>query len=124
MVKGQEGKMYEEQLRVLGLFSLKETEGGPHRSYKFLVRGREGAGTNLFNPLTDGKTQGNGLKLWFRLDIRKRFFTQRVVEHCKRFPRVVVTTPDLTELKKSLANTLRHMMGFLCLSHAKQGVGL
>ncbi|KFO56192.1 hypothetical protein N302_00184, partial [Corvus brachyrhynchos] len=47
----------------------------------------------------------NGLKLCqgrFRLDIRKRFFTQRVVGHWNRVPREAVTAPSLTELKKRL----------------------
>ncbi|KFO53607.1 hypothetical protein N302_08511, partial [Corvus brachyrhynchos] len=54
-----------------------------------------------------------GLKLCggkFRLDIRKRFFTQRVVGPWNRLPREVVTAPSLTELKKRLDNALRDMV--------------
>ncbi|KFQ91576.1 hypothetical protein Y956_00232, partial [Nipponia nippon] len=46
----------------------------------------------------------------FTLDIRKRFFTQRVVEHWNRLPQEVVTLPSLTIFKKRLDNTLRHVV--------------
>ncbi|KFQ94235.1 hypothetical protein Y956_04570, partial [Nipponia nippon] len=46
----------------------------------------------------------------FRLDIRKRFFTQRVMEHWNRLPREAVMAPSLTTFKKHLANALRHMV--------------
>ncbi|KFW80488.1 hypothetical protein N305_10223, partial [Manacus vitellinus] len=51
----------------------------------------------------------NGLKLFqgrFKLDIRKRFFTWRVVGCWNRLPREVVTAPILAEFKKHLDNTL------------------
>ncbi|KAJ7397260.1 hypothetical protein BTVI_136919 [Pitangus sulphuratus] len=63
MVKGLEGKPYKERLRSLGLFSLEETEGKPHCSYNFLMKGRRGAGTDLFSVVTSDRTQRNGLKL-------------------------------------------------------------
>ncbi|KAJ7417033.1 hypothetical protein BTVI_34038 [Pitangus sulphuratus] len=90
MVKGLERKPYEERLRSLGLFSLEKRR----------LRGRGGAGTDLFSLVTSDRTHRNGMKLCqerFRLDIRRMFFTQRVVGHCNRLPREVVRAPSLTE---------------------------
>jgi len=46
----------------------------------------------------------------FRLDIRKRFFTERVVGHWNRLTRDVVTAPSLSEFKEYLYDALSRMV--------------
>ncbi|KFV06253.1 hypothetical protein N340_11763, partial [Tauraco erythrolophus] len=55
----------------------------------------------------------NGFKLKegrFRLDIRKKFFTQRVVKQWNRLPREVVDAPSLEAFKARLDEALGNLV--------------
>ncbi|KAK4807414.1 hypothetical protein QYF61_001177 [Mycteria americana] len=90
--KGLEHKADGERLRALGLFSLEK-------------RRLRGDLLALYNGLKGGCREGR-----FRLDIRKFYFTERVVQHWKRLPRAVVESPSLEVFKGRLAEVLRDMV--------------
>lgn len=108
LVKGLENKTYEEKPKELGLFSVEKKNLRvdlipPHNNLK---GGRSEEGTS-------DKTWGNGLNLHqgkSRLDIRKNFFTERVVKHWNGLPRDMVKSPSLKAFKRHVNMAPRNVV--------------
>ena len=66
-------------------------------------------GHKHFSKACCNRTRGNGFKLKegrFGLDIRKTFFTMRVMKHWHRLPREMINAPSLETFKVRLEGTL------------------
>jgi len=60
----------------------------------------------------------------FRLDIRRKFFTQRVVTHWTRLPKEAVDAPSLEALKARLDVALGSLVCWLATLHTAGGLKL
>ncbi|KFZ67787.1 hypothetical protein N338_01655, partial [Podiceps cristatus] len=115
MIRGLEHLPYEERLRELGLFSLEKRRlwGDLIAAFPSLKGAYKQEGNQLFKRVENGRTRGDGLKLKegrFKLDIREKFFTERVVRCWNRLPREVVDAPCLEVFKARLDGALGNLV--------------
>jgi len=104
MIRGMEHLSNEEGLRDLGLFSLQKRRlrGDVIAAFQYLKEAYKKAGEGHFTRACNGRTRGNGFELKegrFKLDVRKKIFIMRAVQHCNRLPREVVYVPSLAVFK-------------------------
>ena len=109
-------------MRDLGLFSLEKRRlwGDLNVAFQYLKGAYKQEGERLFMRLDSDRKKGNGFKLRqgrFRLDIRRKFFTKRVVMHWNRLPKEVVDAPSLEAFKARLDVALGSLVWWLATLH-------
>ena len=112
MLRGLQHLPYKDRLRELGLFSLEKRRlwGDLTAAFQSLKGACKQEGTQLFLRVDNSSTRGNGFKLKegrFRLDIRGKFFTMRVVRCWNSCPeRLWMPRPSLEVFKARLDGAL------------------
>ena len=129
MIRGLEHLSYDERLRELGSFSLEKRRrcGDLIVAFQYLKGAHKQEGEWLFTRVDSDRTRGNGLKLRqgrFRLDIRRKFFTQTLVTHWNRLPKEVVDAPTLEALEARLDVALGSLGCWLATMHIAVGWNL
>ena len=102
-------------------------QGGLIAAFQYLEGAYKQEGERLFTRVDSDRTRGNGFKLGqgrFRLDIRKKFFTQRVVTHWNRLPKEVVDALSLEAFKARLDVALGSLVWWLVTLHTAEGLKL
>jgi len=115
MIRGLEYLSYEDRLREWGLFSLEKRRlrGDLIAAFQYMKEAYRKDGEGLFTRVCSDRTRGNGCKLKegrFRLDIRKKFFTMRVVKHWNRLAREAAAAPSLAVFKARLDGVLSNLV--------------
>ena len=112
MIRGLEHLPYRDMLRELGLFNLEKRRlrGDLIAAFQYLKGAYKQEGSKLFERVDNSRTRGNGFKLKegrFRLDVRGKFFTVRVVRCWNSCPeRLWMPRPSLEVFKARLDGAL------------------
>ena len=119
MTWGMECLSCVDRLRERGLFSLekKRVWGDLIAACQYLKGSYRKEGDRLFSRACSDRTRRNDFQLKkgrFRLYIRKKYFTARVMRHWNRLPRDVVDAPSLETFKARLHKALGNLIELWC----------
>jgi len=117
MIRRLEPLCCEERLRELGLFSLEKRRlwADVIVAFWYLKEADKNREDRLFSRACCNRTKGNSFTLKegrFRLDIRKKFFSLRVVRHWNRLPREAVAALSLEVFEARLNGALSNLVSW------------
>jgi len=113
IIRGLGVLLLQGQAERVGVVQKRRLWGDPITAFQSLKWAYKKAGEGLFIRGCSDGTRGNGFKLKdgrFRLDIRKKFFSMRVVRHWNRLPREAVAAPSLAVFKARLDGALSNLV--------------
>jgi len=115
MIRGLEHLSCEERLKELGLFSQEKRRLWRDliAAFQYMKGSYKKDGDKLFSRSCCDRTRGSDFKLRegkFRLHIRKKFCTVRVMRHWNRLPGEVVDAPPLETFKVRLDGALSNLI--------------
>jgi hypothetical protein len=106
LIPGFDKLEYEERLSRLGIWQLEERRIRADLIFVFkMYRGLTRPSFESFFKLADGRTRGNGAKIYkprCSLDIRKHFFSDRVVDYWNWLDSATVQASSLNNFKRHL----------------------
>ena len=111
IIRELEHLSYEERLRELGLFCLEKRrlQRNLTGAFQYLKGAYEQKEDWLLTQSDNNRTRESVYKLEegrFRLDVRKKFLTQKMVWHWHRLPREAMDAPSLDVFKSRLDGAL------------------
>ncbi len=116
MIPGLRDKVYRERLRMLGLWSLEERRNRTDLIEVFKIwKGMSSVPfADLFELNTGGNTRGHSAKLrkhHCRLDLRQRFFSERVISRWNRLDQQTIDSTSVNVFKNNLTRLRSSQMG-------------
>ncbi|KAJ7408946.1 hypothetical protein WISP_117627 [Willisornis vidua] len=115
MIRGLEHFSSEDKAEGAGVVQLREEKAPerPNGVFQYLKGPYKKQGEECFIQADSDRKRGNGFKLQngrLRLDVRKKFFTVRVVKHWTSLPREAVNAPSLEVFKARLDEALSNLI--------------
>ncbi|KFO89518.1 hypothetical protein N320_04322, partial [Buceros rhinoceros silvestris] len=108
MVREQEHLHYEDRLRELFSPKKRRFQGDFLAAFQYLKGACRKDGEELVIRECSDRTRGNEGR--FRLDVRKKFFTVRLVRHWNRLPREIIYASSLEEFKTKLDEAFSNLI--------------
>ena len=117
MVPGMKELSYEKRLQRIGLWTLEERRNRADllEVFKMYKGWSINSFDSLFTLMDDSRTRGHSAKIAksrYRLDMKRHFFSQRVIDRWNRLDQSVIDSAIINAFKTGLSRTRNASVGF------------